>query len=180
MHYYKPSADFCDNRKTGEAIVTSRTRRVPVFVSLAASLFFLIFPNYIIRPDRPQNAAALQAALSVLRYQHLAEWLCAACALVALAFYLRAKPSGRPRGFTIAAAATVVVCAAASQINIYEMLFHPIGKPAFQTARETKLDGDEHLLAVNLNGSRAYPIRTLTYHHIVNDFIDNVPIAVTY
>jgi len=160
-------------------IVTSRAR-VLVFLSLAAALFLLIFPNYIIRPDKPQDAVALQAALLVLRYQHLAEWLCAACALVALVVFLRAKPSSRPRRIAIAAAATTVVFAAVSQINIYELLFHPIGQPAFQAAGETKLDGDEHLLAVNLNGSRAYPIRTLTYHHIVNDFIDNVPIAVTY
>jgi hypothetical protein len=155
-------------------------RPVPVFVSLAAALFFLIFPNFIIRPDRPQDAGALQTALLVLRYQHVAELLCAAVALIALAFYLRAKPVGRPRRLTIAAAAAAVVCAALSRIDIYEILFHPIGTPSFQAARDTRLDGDEHLLAVNLKDARAYPIRTLTYHHIVNDVVDNVPIAVTY
>jgi hypothetical protein len=160
--------------------VTSRALGVPVFTAFAAALFFLIFPNYIIRPDRPQDAGALQTALLVLRYQHVAELLCAAVALIALVFYLRAKPVGWQRKLTIAAAATVVVCAALSRINIYELLFHPIGTPSFQAVRDTKLDGDEHLLAVSLKGSRAYPIRTLAYHHIVNDVVDNVPIAVTY
>ena len=153
-----------------------RALRGPVFVSLAAALFFLIFPNYIIRPDRPQDPGALQAALLILRYQPMAELLCAVVALIALAFYLRGRV-GRAflpafSSVTTAAAVAVLVCAALSRIDIYELLFHPLGKPAFQAARETKLDGDEHLLAVNLKGARAYPIRTLTYHHIVNDVVD--------
>jgi hypothetical protein len=74
----------------------------------------------------------------------------------------------------------VVLCAALSRFNIYEILFHPIGTPTFQPVGETKLDADEHLLAVSLEGSRAYPIRTISYHHIVNDVIGGVPIAVTY
>jgi hypothetical protein len=164
--------------------MTSRASRVPIFlalfISLAAALFLLIFPNYIIRPDRPQDPGALQAALLVLRYQHLAELICAAIALAALVSYLRIKPLGRPRKLTIAAAATVFVCAAASRVDIYELLFHPIGSPSFQPAGETKLDADEHLLAVSVEGSRAYPIRTVAYHHIVNDVVGGVPIAVTY
>ena len=154
--------------------------RVPVFLSLAAALFFLIYPNYIIRPDRPQDPRALQAALMVLRYQHVAEVICAIVALTGVMFFVRARSSGGRRKLTIAAAVAVLVCAGLSRVNIYELLFHPIGKPAFQAARETTLDGDEHLIAVNLKGARAYPIRTLSYHHIVNDVVASVPIAVTY
>jgi hypothetical protein len=28
--------------------------------------------------------------------------------------------------------------------------------------------------------TRAYPIREMAYHHVVNDVVDGVPIAVTY
>ena len=45
-------------------------------------------------------------------------------------------------------------------------MFHPAGAPAFQPARASKLDGDEKVLAVN---AHAYPIRIISYHHIVND-----------
>jgi hypothetical protein len=30
------------------------------------------------------------------------------------------------------------------------------------------------------NEARAYPVRSLSYHHIVNDVIGGVPIAATY
>jgi hypothetical protein len=87
----------------------------------------------------------------------------------------------------------VFVCAALSRVNIFEVMFHPAGAPSFQPARETRLDGDEKVLALNLSSSkggsrssdnRAYPVRSISCHHIVNDVVKGVagevPIAVTY
>ncbi len=157
-----------------------RTRK-PAFVllllALATALFFLVYPNLVIQPKRPQGAIELKVALWDLRHQHVAEII---CALAAIAAVLMLLPTSRSRGQrmrVIAAAAVVFLCAGASFVNIYEILFHPAGAPAFQSARETKLDGDEKVLAVN---AHAYPIRSLAYHHIVNDTEDGVPIAVTY
>ncbi len=60
-------------------------------------------------------------------------------------------------------------------------MFHPIGEPSFQAAAQTKLDGAEKLIAVNLGGvARAYPIRSVSYHHVVNDVVGGVPIVATY
>ena len=40
---------------------------------------------------------------------------------------------------------------------------------------------DDKVLAVSWGRmARAYPIRTMGYHHIVNDTVGGVPIAVTY
>ena len=37
------------------------------------------------------------------------------------------------------------------------------------------------IMAVTLNGeSRAYPIREMGYHHIVNDRLNGLPMVVTY
>ena len=165
--------------------MTSPTRRKPalwlILTSLAIAVFFLVYPNYVIRPQRPQGARELHAALFVLRYQHLAEFLCAAFALGALLLLLRSNPGRRSRIRAISAAAVVFVCSALSLVNIYEVMFHPAGTPSFQPARETKLDGDEKVLAVNTSANaRAYPIRSISYHHIVNDVAGAVPIAVTY
>jgi hypothetical protein len=36
-------------------------------------------------------------------------------------------------------------------------------------------------MAVSLNGdARAYPISQMAYHHVLNDTVAGVPIAVTY
>lgn len=148
-----------------------------IVASLAIALFFLAYPNYVIRPTRPQGARELQAALFMLRYQPMAEIMCVIAAWGALFWFLRSGPERGSRVRAIIATAIVFACAALSRVNIYEMLFHPEGVPSFQSARETRLDGDEKVLAVE---ARAYPVRSISYHHIVNDVEGGVPIAVTY
>ena len=160
--------------------MTSPTRK-PAFslilTSLALALCFLGYPNYVIRPTRPQGAKELLAALFVLRFQHIAELVCAVVVLGAVILFLRSKPARGSLIGAIAATTVVFVCAALSRVNIYEFMFHPEGTPSFQPVREARLDGKENVLAVN---TRAYPIRTIAYHHIVNDVEGGIPIAVTY
>lgn len=148
-----------------------------LLASAVAALFFLGYPNYVIRPKRPQGARELQLALATLHYQHSVELVCAGLALIALIWLIRSAPSRGARVRNMAGAAIVFLCAGLSFVNIYEIMFHPAGAPGFQPARASKLDGDEKVLAVN---ARAYPIRSISYHHIVNDTEDGVPIVVTY
>jgi hypothetical protein len=74
-----------------------------------------------------------------------------------------------------------VVGAALTHVNVFEIMFHPYPEPAFESAASAKVDSDDKVLSVTLHGeSRAYPIRTMGYHHIVNDTVGNSPVAVTY
>jgi Protein of unknown function (DUF3179) len=60
-------------------------------------------------------------------------------------------------------------------------MFHPDAHPLFAAVQQVKIDPDDKVLAVNLSGSaRAYPIRTIAYHHIINDVVGGVPIVTTY
>jgi hypothetical protein len=60
-------------------------------------------------------------------------------------------------------------------------MFHPYSAPAFGPASAVLVDADDKVLAVSLGGeAHAYPIRTMGYHHIVNDTVGGVPIAATY
>ena len=58
----------------------------------------------------------------------------------------------------------------------------PLDDPAFLAAHETDYFGDEELvLGVEFAGEvRAYPVRMLRYHHIVNDTVGGEPLLVTY
>lgn len=60
--------------------------------------------------------------------------------------------------------------------------FVPLDNPTFLAANETEYFGDEELvLGVESAGEvRAYPVRMLRYHHIVNDTIGGEPLLVTY
>lgn len=48
--------------------------------------------------------------------------------------------------------------------------------------QETRLEDREPVVTLILDGQtpRAYPIRYLTWHEIVNDVVDNIPVAVTF
>jgi Protein of unknown function (DUF3179) len=148
---------------------------------LAVSLFCLIYPVYVIRPFRHQGAAELKAALVMLRFR---PWLmCAASALALLAAiqYWRAKRPWWKRGPVALFAILVLGFTALSRVNIYELMFHPVDRPEFIPAAAMKLDGGEKVLAIREGGeARAYPIRSISYHHVVNDRLGGVPIAATY
>src|SRR6056297_4263449 len=58
-----------------------------------------------------------------------------------------------------------------------------LNDPAFvPAAQEARIAGNEPVMVVKIGGAtaRAYPIRYLTWHEIVNDTIDGVPVAVTF
>jgi hypothetical protein len=75
----------------------------------------------------------------------------------------------------------VAFAAVMSRLNYFEWMFHPVNNPQFESASSSKLDKGEMILAIR-HGSdaRAYPIREMAYHHILNDDLDGVPVAVTY
>ena len=55
--------------------------------------------------------------------------------------------------------------------------------PSFiNVADESRIGGREPVMAVEIDGQtpRAYPIRYLTWHEIVNDVIGDLPVAVTF
>ena len=66
-------------------------------------------------------------------------------------------------------------------MNVFEIMFHRVDRPSFAAASESKLDADEKVLAIKIGGrSRAYPVRGISYHHVVNDTLDSRAIAATY
>ena len=161
-----------------------RTRLISVTVlltCLALSLTSVVYPIYVIRPFRAQGARELAIALAVLRFRNAAVLISGAAALAALVIYWRTQPGKWRRIFATAGAAFVCVLAALARVNIYELMFHPDDRPSFAAVSRTKLDKDEKVIAINIGGAaRAYPIRNISYHHVINDVLDKVAIVATY
>ena len=159
-------------------------RRISVAVLLtcmALSLVAVVYPVYVIRPFRAQGVRELAAALVVMRFRSAATLVSGAAAMAALVFYWRAQTRRWRR--TLAAACGVLVCAlgALGRVNIYELMFHPDDRPWFAAASRTKLDKDEKVIAVKIGAAaRAYPVRNISYHHVINDVLDKVAIVATY
>lgn len=147
-------------------------------VVLGSSLF--VVPALIIRPFRYQSPRALQLALLFRQLAPLGTIL-AACAVFGLAVWCW-KSAGRPQRTAMSLGVVLVSGAAVmSRMNYFEWMFHPVRQPGFEKADDAKLDASEMVLTVTINGDeRAYPVREMAYHHIVNDVVGGVPIAATY
>ncbi|WP_353069113.1 DUF3179 domain-containing (seleno)protein [Tunturibacter empetritectus] len=118
-----------------------------------------------------------------LAVRHAGPWLAGVClAVVLLVIYLLWKNAriGARIGL-ICLLLLTFAGAVFTHINIFEKMFHPYDSPSFESADEAKVDPGDKVLAVTVGQeARAYPIRTMGYHHIVNDTVGGAPIAVTY
>jgi hypothetical protein len=158
-----------------------RAYSVIILACFAVALSCLVYPVYVIRPFRAQGVRELAAALLVLRFRPLVMGACVLLAIVAAVRHWQLQPNRWRRAGAIAGAVGVCLFTVLSRVNIYELMFHPMGAPALATAADVKLDKDEKVIAIAVNGAaRAYPIRSISYHHIVNDVVGGVPIVATY
>lgn len=148
------------------------------FVLAGTGLFFL--PAFIIRPFRYQAPRALVAAMAVA--QHAPLWtLIAAIASFGAALVLWDRVAWRGKTAIVLGLVLVVGAASMSRIDYFEWMFHPIQAAGFTPAADSELASSEMIMAMRLgNEARAYPIREMAYHHVLNDTVAGTPIVVTY
>ena len=142
------------------------------------ALFFI--PAFIIRPFHHQTPSALALAMSL---RQRAPVVTLAAGLVSLLFALILwPPSSKSRKIILTSVMVVVAFSTVmSRLNYFEWMFHPVDAPQFESASASKLDKEEMILAVRYGSdARAYPIREMAYHHVLNDVVAGVPVAVTY
>jgi hypothetical protein len=152
-----------------------------VLASLA-TLAVALYPIYIIRPFREQKPSDLQRALWVqLHDRFFLAGLFILIAMLALLVWRRAGLTAKIL-LLFPAMAIALLAAGASWVNPYEqMMFHGIGEPHYVTIQEAGIDAKDMVIVVTMGeDSRAYPIREMGYHHIVNDRLHQLPIVVTY
>ena len=151
-----------------------------VFLGALAAFVLAAYPIYIIRPFVEQKPAALRHALWVLLHNK------PLALLLTIAVAACARTLWRNSGWiakTLLGLATIVslLATVGTWINPYEQMFHPMGDPRFVSVEQATIDPNDMVIAVTMNSeSRAYPIREMGYHHIVNDRLNGLPIVVTY
>jgi hypothetical protein len=158
--------------------------RMALWVALLGALMPIVclaIPMYVIRPFRPQDPSQLALALTV---RGLAPWVTAVCAIAVVIVSAWAWGYSKrrlPRIAFVAFSILAVAGAGLTHVNIFEIMFHPYDRPAFDKGDSVQMEAEDKVLAVRIGtGAHAYPIRTMGYHHIVNDTLGNAPIAVTY
>jgi len=160
----------------------SRTRALWIAFTAFALVGFgaFFFPAFIIRPFRYQNPRSLVWAMAVRDHAPLISLIFGLLCLVVIAVLWRG--SNRWKKALLATVGVLVAAAAVmSRVNYFEWMFHPVDSAMFEAESASKLGADEMILAVRYSSdARAYPIREMAYHHVLNDVVGGVPIAVTY
>ena len=144
----------------------------------AIGLFFI--PAFIIRPFRHQTVPGLALAMAL---RQRAPWGTLVAAIICVLFALLLWQSANlVRKIVLCTILFLVAFSAVmSRLNYFEWMFHPVDSPQFEAEAASKLAGAEMILAVRYgNDARAYPIREMAYHHVLNDVVEGVPVAVTY
>jgi len=149
-------------------------------LSALAGIGLFFVPAFVIRPFHHQTPAALALAMAL---RQRAPWGTLAAALVCLAFALVLwDTANRWRKIVLALVMVLVgFSAVMSRQNYFEWMFRPVESPQFESAASSRLGQGEMILAVRYGSdARAYPIREMAYHHVLNDVVAGVPVAVTY
>ncbi len=153
-----------------------------LLVATVTALVWVIVPVFLIRPFSPQTPAGLELAYT-LRSSGTAATATAFALGLGLAVLLwRGIASRTRRGFGVAALLLLSATAWFATQNHFEWMFQPLEKPRFAGVAESDHVGeDELVLGVAIGGeARAYPVRALAYHHLVDDVVGGGPITVTY
>jgi hypothetical protein len=173
-----PVAQNSDNTVGGRGYVARTWTAFLVLAAICIALFLI--PAFVIRPFRYQSPRTLWVAMS-LRQRAPLGTLIAACVCLFLAFVLWRTIRRRQKVLLVLALLPVAFSAVMSRLNYFEWMFHPIDSAQFLPQAESKLDSREMIMAVRFGGdARAYPISQMAYHHVLNDVVGSVPIAVTY
>lgn len=160
-------------------------RRLKIAALIATSLtsFLLVFiPAYLIRPFVAQSPQGLTVAYFL---RSLNPWttlgLCLVGGVLVLSLW-RASHSGIARGALGVGALVLLGSAVMSRQNHFEWMFQPMQVPGFVSASKADhVTGSDMVLGIRLREeARAYPVRIMAYHHVVNDVVAGQPVVVTY
>jgi hypothetical protein len=164
---------------------TSRSRRrlagFTLVLLILAALVLVAVPVYLIRPFSPQTPGGLAVAFALRRWAPIATAL-ALIAGLALAVSLWRGGRWWSRALVVLALVSLAGAAWRARFNDFEKMFAPLGASRFAPAAEARwVENGDMVLTVERNGdAAAYPVRQLAYHHIVQDVVGGVPVAVTY
>ena len=157
-----------------------RGKSIALWMLTFGSFLVMLYPMYVIRPFRFQGPRELKAAMWLVPKQQVITGTLLLMALV-LAGWVIAKANWKRRVAAVFALLLCTLMAAASRINVFEKMFNPIATADMIDAAHAPLAPTEMVMVVSAGGeSRAYPIYIMGYHHILNDRLKGIPVAVTY
>src|SRR5256885_388526 len=124
--------------RASDSTTTTSLAPAALLISVALVAFAAFaYPMYVIRPFRQQGERELAAALAVFRWAPLITLLCALLAIITFLPAMRALGAQKRWALWIkrvgvgAALVLTLLFAVAARVNIFEKMFHPVGRAQF-------------------------------------------------
>ena len=151
-------------------------------IATLLSIAWVAVPMVLIYPFRAQTPARLAIGHALRTRGAPVTMVLFVLGLVAAFLLWRRFASWRGRAVVGLAVAALAGCAWLGWTNTFEGMFHPLPHPEFATVDMAKevAEGDLVLGVQVGDEARAYPVRTMAYHHLVNDVVAGQPIVATY
>jgi hypothetical protein len=154
-----------------------------LLIAAAAAVTVVLVPTLTIHPFRPQTARGVELSYALKRAAPVVTGIALASVLAsALMLWGGARRWWRRGVIVVLVAVTGLVTWFARQ-NHFEWMFNALPNAEYvgvPEAREFLVDA-EVVMGIDVNGTyRAYPVRQLAYHHLVNDVVGGTPLVATY
>ena len=160
-------------------------RRLGVTILAAATLaawVWVAIPMALVQPFGPQTPGGLAIAYALRTRGSLVPALLLLVGLACAAALRRRVLRWWGRSLVFLALLLLAGAAVLGRANYFEWMFRPVSDPRFIEAdRASDVQDADLVLGVAAgDAARAYPIREMAYHHVVNDVVGEEPIVATY
>ena len=154
-----------------------------LLIAAAAAVTVVLVPTLTIHPFRPQTARGVELSYALKRAAPVVTAIALASVLAsALMLWGGARRWWRRGVIVVLVAVTGLVTWFARQ-NHFEWMFNALPNAEYvgvPEARQFLVDA-EVVMGIDVNGTyRAYPVRQLAYHHLVNEVVGGTPLVATY
>ena len=148
---------------------------------VVAAVTMVAIPVFVIMPFKAQTAAGVEWSYSLRRWSPTATVVATVLFLALCAKLWRGARWWGRLAMPALLAPLLAVTWFARQ-NHFEWMFKPLPNADYARVAEAGFVADSDMvMAIEINGDAvAYPVRTMAYHHVVNDVVGGKPITATY
>jgi hypothetical protein len=153
-----------------------------LILTILVSLLFFFLPAYWIRPFVAQTPRTLDLAYTL---RQNGPWVTLVCLAIGSLTVVGLWNQLWNRLGKVALATSLLWLMGSTVLtrwNYFEWKFQPLPRPGFVEVSKASHVGDSDMvLGIEIAGeARAYPVRIMAYHHVVNDVVGGMPLAATY
>jgi hypothetical protein len=154
-----------------------------LLIAAAAAVTVVLVPTLTIHPFRPQTARGVELSYALKRAAPVVTAIALASALASALMLWGGARRWWGRGVIVVLVAVTGLVTWFARQNHFEWMFNALPNAEYvgvPEAREFLVDA-EVVMGIDVNGTyRAYPVRQLAYHHLVNDVVGGTPLVATY